>query len=183
MRSTMTRYGGGSPIFVPPNFTISAVTPDFFPSSLTAWMNAGGNENSRPHSSPTTSGSVDDFERAFAMTSPSHSTHGPLRPHSRRQRLVHHVLHDSLEIAGLPVDAELAVGAGAVLEDRVHVVDVLPAPQRVHHVVDERQQLEREIEPRHFGLLAEVDQAAVEPPARGAPLVFLDERPAVQAEA
>src|SRR6478609_4165079 len=71
MRSTMTRYGGGSPIFVPPNFTISAVTPDFFPSSLTAWMNAGGNENSRPHSSPTTSGPLELFARAFAMTSTS----------------------------------------------------------------------------------------------------------------
>src|SRR6476646_8117867 len=79
MRSTMTRYGGGSPIFVPPNLTISAVTPDVFPSSLTAWMNAGGNENSRPHSSPTTSGPLELFARAFAMTSTSPNV---TKPHS-----------------------------------------------------------------------------------------------------
>src|SRR6187549_2575590 len=81
MRSTMTRYGGGSPIFVPPNFTISAVTPDFFPSSLTAWMNAGGNENSRPHSNPTTSGPLELFARAFAMTSTHPTLLNLTQPH------------------------------------------------------------------------------------------------------
>jgi hypothetical protein len=70
---------GGSPIFVPPNFTISAVTPDFFPSSLTAWMNAGGNENSRPHSNPTTSGPLELFARAFAMTSPGSTEFAPFQ--------------------------------------------------------------------------------------------------------
>src|SRR5580765_7095452 len=119
MRSTMTRYGGGSPIFVPPNLTISAVTPDVFPSSLTAWMNAGGNENSRPHSSPTTSGPLELFARAFAMTSTSpnltqpHPTSPnltqrrtlPSDPHRRRPGLLNHVLDDGLEIVGLAVDA------------------------------------------------------------------------------
>src|SRR5262245_59488496 len=118
MRSTMTRYGGASPIFVPPNFTISAVTPDFLPSSLTACMTAGGNENSRPHNKPTISGSV-GFERAFAMTSVPHAplrpTYAPLRrcafldPHRRRPRLVDHVLDDGLQIVRLVVHAELSI--------------------------------------------------------------------------
>src|SRR6185503_20272892 len=45
-----------------------------------------------------------------------------------------------------------------------------------------RQQLEREVAHRYFFALAEVDQLAVDAPARRAPLVFLDQRAVVAAE-
>src|SRR5262245_8507897 len=52
MRSTITRYAGGSPIFVPVSRTNSAVIPCVRPSSFTRSRNAGGNAYSRPHSRP-----------------------------------------------------------------------------------------------------------------------------------
>src|SRR5260221_13757581 len=53
MRSTITRYPDGSPIFVPVSVTSSAVMPWSAPSALTRSRKAGGNEYSRPQSSPT----------------------------------------------------------------------------------------------------------------------------------
>ena len=63
------------------------------------------------------------------------------------------------------------------------MVHVLAAAQLVDHVVHELDQLEGQIAHRHLGFLAEVDQIAVEAPARGAPLVLFDQRAAIQAEA
>src|SRR4051812_18208629 len=53
MRSTMTRYPEGSPIFVPLRERNSALIPCARPSVLTRSRNAGGNEYSRPHNRPT----------------------------------------------------------------------------------------------------------------------------------
>src|SRR5579862_4679717 len=72
MRSTITLYSAASPIFVPPSFTNSAVTPSFFPSPFTRSINAGGKLNSRPHINPT-----------FAISPPnsSSSPHGTVKHH------------------------------------------------------------------------------------------------------
>src|SRR2546427_2414566 len=53
MRSTMTLYRAGSPMRVPPSFTISAVTPSLAPSFLTRSIKAGGKLYSRPQRRPT----------------------------------------------------------------------------------------------------------------------------------
>src|SRR6476659_2215792 len=142
MRSTMTRYPEGFPIFVPVSVRNSAVMPCGRPSVLTRSRNAGGKEYSRPQSRPTlmsdmvgSSGLFDAFARF------------------RDDRA-----HDRAEVAGLAVHLELALGARALGEDVVDVLDFPPAPQVVHHVVDEREQLDGEIAHRHLGALAEVDQ-------------------------
>src|SRR6266545_6588575 len=72
------------------------------------------------------------------------------------------VCDDGGEVAGAFVDGELAVGAGALAQDRVDVLDVLAGAELVDHVVDELQQLHGELPHRHLGALAEVDQLAVD---------------------
>src|SRR6266566_809455 len=49
-------------------------------------------------------------------------------------------LDDRARVAALLQDAQLAVGAGALGQDRVHVLDRLPRAQVVDHVVDELDQ-------------------------------------------
>src|SRR5688572_22180253 len=163
MRSTITLYADGSSIFVPPNFTISAVMPCGRPSWFTRSMKAGGKLYSRPHNKPifTSHSSSVDAVAGFPDQ----------------------VLHHCFEIAGLPEDGELTIGAGALRQHRMHVVDRVPAPELVEHVVDEPEQLERQIAHRHLGALAEVDQLSLEAPAGGPPLVLFDQRPAIQPEA
>src|SRR5262245_45841457 len=75
------------------------------------------------------------------------------------------------------------LGARALGHDPAHVVDLASAPEIVHDIVDELDQLDSELAHRHFDALAEIDQLAVNPPPRGAPLVFLDERAVVAPEA
>src|SRR6185436_17208537 len=58
-----------------------------------------------------------------------------------------------------------------------------PAAEIIEHIVDELEQLEAELAHRDLAALAEVDQLAVDAPAGGAPLVLLDERTVVLAEA
>src|ERR1700730_1234384 len=93
------------------------------------------------------------------------------------------MLHDGAQITGLLVDANLAFGTGALVENGVDVFDGAAAAKIVHDVVDEGQQFDGEITHGHFGFLAEVDQFALDAVASGTPFIFFDERAAVNAKA
>src|SRR5882762_5795956 len=97
-------------------------------------------------------------------------------------RLLDDRLYDRAQIAGMAVDVHLALRAGPVREDLFHVFHLAAAPQIVQDIVDELEQLHREIPHRHFAALAEIDQLAVDAPARGAPLVFFDQGAVIAAE-
>src|SRR5260221_918346 len=86
-------------------------------------------------------------------------------------------------MAGLPEHAELAIGARAVARDDAQVLDLLAGPELVDHVVDELEELLRELAHRYLGLLAEVDELRVHSPAHRPPLVLLDQAGHVAAEA
>src|SRR5256885_5632504 len=172
MRSTMTWYPDGSPIRVPVSVTYSAVTPCLRPSVSTRSRNAGGKEYSRPYSSPTLT----------VMTVCSYLV-GARRLLDALPRFLDDRLHDRAQVAGVPVHVHLALRARAVGQDLLHVLHLAPAPQIVHDIVDELDELEREIAHRHLAPLAEIDQLAIDPPARGAPLVLLDQRAMIAAEA
>src|SRR6187402_2416260 len=95
-------------------------------------------------------------------------------------RLFNHVPDDGLEVTtGLLIDAQLPVGAGAMLENPADVVDLVAAAQLVDDVVDELEVFEDEFALGHLALAAEVDELAVDAVAGGAPLVLHDQRPAV----
>src|SRR5438105_1888097 len=170
---------------VPASVTNSAVMPCGRPNRLTRSRKAGGNENSRPHNSPTLAvmgvAAFLPFRRP-AFVSGSYLV-GPRRLLDALARFLDDRLHDGAQIARVAVHVHLTLGAGAVGENPLHVFDLAPAPQIADDVVDELEQLEREIAHRHLAPLAEVDQLAVDPPARGAPFVLLDERAVVAAEA
>src|SRR5579859_28305 len=93
------------------------------------------------------------------------------------------MLHDGAQIAGLLEDPELALGTGALVENGVHVFDGAAAAEFVDHVVDEFEQFDGEVAHGYFSLFAEVDQFAFDAVTRGAPLIFLNKRSAVDAEA
>src|SRR5215470_16074436 len=155
---------------VPPSFTNSPATPCGLPSWFTRARNAGGNAYSRPQSSPTMcmatpkvvfdSRLVDRVRRALARL--DHPAPG----------LGDDVAHHGFEVAGLAKDPQLAFRAGALAQDGLHVVDGAAASEFVHHVVDQLQQLGNQPLHRHFLFLAEVDQLALDPVPRGAPLVL-----------
>src|SRR5919199_6547386 len=67
---------------------------------------------------------------------------GPALGAGARHRLLVQMVDDPGEVAGVPVDLQLAVGAGALAEDRVHVLHRLPGAQVVDHVVHELEQLQ-----------------------------------------
>src|SRR5438477_8447376 len=84
-------------------------------------------------------------------------------------------VHHRFVAAGLAEGGELAVGAGALVQDTEGVLDFLAATELVHHVVDEPlDQLADQGARRELDFLAEVDELAVEPVATRAPLVLLD---------
>src|SRR5205085_8873628 len=87
-----------------------------------------------------------------------------------------------LEVARLRVYGQLPVGARAFLQDPLDVVHRPPRAQLVDHVVHELAQLLGQVPGRHLGLLAEVDELAVEAVAHGAPAVLRDEVRHVLAE-
>src|SRR5260370_2953341 len=93
------------------------------------------------------------------------------------------MLHDGAQVAGLLVDAKLALGASALVENGVHVFNGAAAAEFVHDVIDKGEQLDGEVEHGHFRFLAEIDELAFDAVARGAPLVLFDEGAAVEAEA
>src|SRR5260370_8402245 len=93
------------------------------------------------------------------------------------------MFHDGAQVAGLLVDAKLALGAGALVENGVHVLDGAAAAEVVDHVVDEGEQLDGKVAHGHFGLLAEIDELTLDAVASGAPLGFFDEVAAVNPKA
>src|SRR5216684_1270972 len=93
------------------------------------------------------------------------------------------MFHDGAQIAGLLVDAKLAFGAGALVENGVHVLDGAAAAEVVDHVVDEGEQLDGKVAHGHFGLLAEIDELAFDAVASGTPFIFFNEGAAVNAKA
>ena len=62
-----------------------------------------------------------------------------------RPRFADDVTHDCLQIAGLSKHRQLLIGAGPFAKDGVHVLHRVAALQFVHHIVDELQQLERQL--------------------------------------
>src|SRR6266566_2667498 len=84
-------------------------------------------------------------------------------------------LDDSPRVAAVFQHAELPVGARSLRQDRVHILDRLSRAKLVDDVVHELEQLEREVAHRHLGLLAEVDQLAIDPVADRPPLVLGDQ--------
>src|SRR5438046_1790858 len=155
---------------VPVSFTSSAVTPSRRPSRLTRSRNAGGNAYSRPQSKPTFMAASSHVVRARGLLD---AVAGFLDER----------LYNGAQIVGAAVHLELAVGARPVGEDRPHVLDLASAIQLVDDIVDELEKLERELAHRHFCPAAEVDQLAVEPPARRPPLVLFDQAAMIRAEA
>src|ERR1700730_9832297 len=195
MRSTMTRYSASSFILVPPSLTNSAATPSALPSWFTRARNAGGKLYSRPQRRPTffimcsqrnSTCGVTTTEKAAVscrITDSIHSVHrGGPRLHHSAAVLFHKVFHDSLQVARFLIDAELPLGAGALVQNGVHILDGAAAPQLIDRVSHEPQQLGSELAHGHFRLFAKVDQLAFDPVACRAPLVLFDERATIQPE-
>src|SRR5207244_162194 len=97
-------------------------------------------------------------------------------------RFVDDRLDDAPQIAGLSIDGELPIRARAVGEDRADILNLAAAPELVDDIVDKREELERELAHRHLGAAAEVDQLAVEAPARRTPFVLLDQAAVIHAK-
>src|SRR4051812_23593506 len=170
MRSTMTEYLGSSVIFVPPHFTISALIPCRAPFSFTMAMNAGGKLYSRPTRRPTGLGVLDIgliVLVPFCLCSVVVLV-GGLAGFSAsinaRARFSDDVTHDRFQVAGVAEHRELLIRAGAFPQDRVHVLNGLPAAQFIDHIVDKLQQLQREEAHWHFRTFTKVDQLAVDAP-------------------
>src|SRR5215471_21604128 len=104
---------------VPVSVTISALTPSGLPTSFTRSMNAGGKENSRPHSRPTFIGapSRPGGEGVVAL-----DMVGARRLVDAVARFRDDRLDDGTEVSFLCVDAQLPIGARAVGENRPHVL-------------------------------------------------------------
>src|SRR5580698_1184564 len=90
------------------------------------------------------------------------------------------MFHHRFQVAGLLIDAQLALGAGAVLENRMDVFDGAPTAKIVDDVIHEFEQLESELAHGDFGLFAEIDELAFDTVARGAPFIFFDQGAAVE---
>src|SRR5580658_8554197 len=90
------------------------------------------------------------------------------------------VFYDGFQVASLLIDAQLALRAGAVLENRMDVFDGAPAAEVVHDVIHEFEQLDGELAHGYFGLFAEIDELAFDAVAGGAPFVFFDQGAAVE---
>src|SRR6267378_4289123 len=93
------------------------------------------------------------------------------------------MFHDGAQIAGLLVDAKLALGAGAFVENGVNVLDGAAAAEFVDNIIDKGEEFDGEIAHGHFGFFAEVDEFAFDAVACGAPFIFFDKGAAVNAEA
>src|SRR6202790_461649 len=93
------------------------------------------------------------------------------------------VFDDRSQVAGFLVDAELAFGARAFIQNGVDVFDGAAAAQIVHHVFYKLEQLGGKLAHGHFRFFADIDEFALDAVARGAPFIFFDQRAAVQPEA
>ena len=69
---------------------------------------------------------------------------------------------DCLKIASLLIDAQLALGAGAVFQNGMDVFDRTAAAEIVHNIIDKIKKLESEVPHGNFSLFAEVDELALE---------------------
>src|SRR5882724_4390099 len=96
--------------------------------------------------------------------------------------LEHHVINNTLQISRFLEDAQLAVGAGTVLQDAVHVSDLFPAVKLVDDVVHELKVFQNQVTFGDFAFFAEVDQLPADAITRGAPLVLHDKGTAILAE-
>src|SRR5438132_13200788 len=92
------------------------------------------------------------------------------------------VVDDRVQVAGLAEYAQLAVRAAPLLEQGIHVADLLSGAELVDDIVNELDQLQCQVAHGHLLLLAEVDQAALEAVPDGAPLVLVDQVGQVLAE-
>src|SRR5580700_6187710 len=139
MRSTITRYPEGSPMRVPPSLANSAATPSFFPSSLTRTMKAGGKLYSRPQRRPTffmislLTGETGPGASEMALVD---GVCGGSPRLGDAARFRDQMFYDRLQVAGLLIDAQLALCAGAVFENGVDVFDGAAAAEIVHNVID-----------------------------------------------
>src|ERR1700687_2578926 len=71
--------------------------------------------------------------------------------------LLHQMANHFLQIAGSLINAQLPFGAGAFIQDGVHVLYGAAAAKVVEHVVNKFQQFGGESAHRHFHFFAEVD--------------------------
>ena len=93
------------------------------------------------------------------------------------------MVHDRLHVSSrLFVDAQLPVGAGAVDENLFDRRDLLLAAKLGDLLAYKLEQLAHEVAGGQLGLLAKVDQLAVEPVAGRAPLVLVDQLFGIDAE-
>src|SRR6266513_279102 len=182
MRSTMTLYRAGSPMRVPPSFTISAVTPSRAPSFLTRSIKAGGKLYSRPQRRPTVFMFVLLSGNGFAFRRPSihRMCRGSARLGYARARFGNQMPDHRLQVAGLLIYAQLPVRAGAFVHDRVCIFDGAAAAQIIDDVIHKFQRFGNQLAHGHFGFLAEVNEFSINTVARRSPLVLFDDRAAVQ---
>ena len=92
------------------------------------------------------------------------------------------MVDDRVQVAGLAEYAQLAVRAGPLLEQGIHVADLFSGAELVDDIVNELDQLQRQVAHWYLLLLAEVDQAALKAVPDGAPLVLVDQVGLVLAE-
>src|SRR5258706_15841696 len=81
------------------------------------------------------------------------------------ERLVRDLVDDRVEVAALRVRRDLTVRARALTRDRLEIVDLAPRPQRIDDVIDEFEQLDRELAHRDLLGFPEVDEFRVHAPA------------------
>src|SRR6266705_72876 len=94
----------------------------------------------------------------------------------------HHVIHHALQVSSFLKDAQLPIGAGAMLQHAVNVSNFFPAVELVDNIVHKFQVFEDEIAFVDFAFLAEINQFAADAVARSAPLVFHNKGAAVLTE-
>src|SRR5580704_9389298 len=86
-----------------------------------------------------------------------------------RAGFLRHVIDHRFEVAlAFFEDLELAIGAGAGLEDRANTIDGFAAAQFIDNRIDQGEIFLDQIAQRNLLLLAEVDELAVEAVADGA---------------
>src|SRR5260370_40034752 len=83
------------------------------------------------------------------------------------------LIDNRVQIAGPFKGFQLAISAGAAFKNLVNIFKLLAASEIVNHIVNEGEQFENQITHRHFDLLAEVDELAIQTPPNGSPFVLL----------
>src|SRR5579872_5059570 len=121
------------------------------PFSLIRSISASGKARSRPTMTPTLVLSA-IFSALHRSCRLAYAVHGLLRQK----------VDNRLQVTALLEDPLLAIGAGALLQDHLDRPQRGTAPQVVHHVVHELQELVSQLAHRHLLLLAKVDEVAVD---------------------